>query len=281
MQIRLTGEASRHLVLDKSMLEDPRLSFRAKGLLAYLLAHPGFDLSNKRLLTSISLEGVDAVGTALKELEEAGYFRQAQEANEDGSIQTIGVVSPVSRIPLLESQHFDKPIIPNNEEIEPSDVPPHQEKPVTPAQRVIDQLNEFRKKAWDWARYTPISAKYAKNVEHINGRLADWTDTPTQRHFAIDGEIDPLEVVIAAVDIAGQVEAEAVDFDGKPIDGFGRKDAVPVVGDSLDHDVLWRKSGESYDLGALPADLRDKPVRLRFWMRQARIFALRSEQNQV
>ena len=173
MQIRLTGEASRHLVLDKSMLDDPRLSFRAKGLLAYLLAHPGFDLSNKRLLTSISLEGEDALGTALKELEEAGYFRQAQEANEDGSIQTLGVVSPVSRIPLLESQHFDKPLNPNNEGIEPSDVPPHQEKSVTPAQRIIDQLNVFRKKAWDWARYTPISAKYAKNVEHINGRLAD------------------------------------------------------------------------------------------------------------
>ncbi len=37
---------------------------------------------------------------------------------------------------------------------------------------------------------------------YINGRLADWTDTPTQRHFAIDGEIDPLEVVVAAVDPA-------------------------------------------------------------------------------
>lgn len=35
---------------------------------------------------------------------------------------------------------------------------------------------------------------------YINGRLADWTDTPTQRHFAIDGEISPLEIAIAAVD---------------------------------------------------------------------------------
>ncbi len=173
MQIRLAGDASRHLVLDKSMLEDPRLSFRAKGLLAYLLAHPGFDVSNKRLLTSVSLEGVDAVKTALKELEEAGYFRKAQEANEDGSIQTIGVVYSVSRIPLLESQRFEKDPISQNDEISPSTIPSLQEKPATPAQRIIDQLNELRKKAWDWARYTPISAKYAKNVEHINGRLSD------------------------------------------------------------------------------------------------------------
>ena len=34
---------------------------------------------------------------------------------------------------------------------------------------------------------------------YLNGRLADWTDTPAQRHFTIDGEVDPLEVAVAAV----------------------------------------------------------------------------------
>lgn len=34
---------------------------------------------------------------------------------------------------------------------------------------------------------------------YVNGQLADWTDTPAQRHFTIDGEIDPLEVGVAAV----------------------------------------------------------------------------------
>lgn len=173
MQIRLAGNASRHLVLDQSMLEDPRLSFRAKGLLAYLLAHPGFDVSNKRLLTSVSLEGVDAVKTALRELEEAGYFRKAQEANEDGSIQTIGIVYSITRLPLLESQSFEKDPVSRNDEIGPSPIASPQAEPGTPAQRIIDQLNKLRKQAWDWARYTPISAKYAKNIEHINGRLAN------------------------------------------------------------------------------------------------------------
>ncbi len=35
---------------------------------------------------------------------------------------------------------------------------------------------------------------------YINGRLADWTDAPAQRYFAVDAEIDPLEVTVAAVD---------------------------------------------------------------------------------
>jgi len=34
---------------------------------------------------------------------------------------------------------------------------------------------------------------------YLNGRLADWTDTPAQRHFAIDSETGPFEIVITAV----------------------------------------------------------------------------------
>jgi len=178
MQIRLSSDADRHLVIDKSILEDPRLSFRAKGLLAYLLAHPGIDLSNKRLLTSASLEGMDAVNTAIKELEDAGYLRRIQEPTEDGSAHTVGIVYPVSRIPVLEAQTY--PETPDTSDSESATVVPPSAKTSssTPAQRIVDELNVLRKKAWDWARYTPISAKYAKNVEHINGRLADGYEEP-------------------------------------------------------------------------------------------------------
>ena len=173
MRIRLAGNADRYLVLDKSMLEDSRLSFRAKGLLAYLLAHPELDLSCKRKLASVSLEGVDALDTAFKELEEAGYFRRTKELDEGGALQTIGIIYPISRIPLLESQRFEKPAtaepLSTGEDTSPSE----QEGKGIPAQRIIDRLNELRKQSWDWARYTPLSANYAKNVEHINGRLAD------------------------------------------------------------------------------------------------------------
>lgn len=176
MQIRLASDANRHLVLDRSMLDDARLSFRAKGLLAYLLSHPGMDAANKKLLTSVSLEGMDAIQTALKELEEAGYLRQIHEALEDGSIRTVGVVYPVSRIPVLEAQ----PLADTQAPVEP--VPASTKRPAakepsnSPAQRIVDHLNRLRRASWDWARYTPISAKYAKNVEHINGRLSEGYD---------------------------------------------------------------------------------------------------------
>ena len=178
MQIRLSSDASRHLVIDRSMLEDPRLSFRAKGLLAFLLSHPETDLSNKRSLTSVSLEGMDAINTALKELEEAGYFRRIQESNEDGSIRTLGIVYPASRIPVLEAQPVLAESTSQNSESTPAKNKAKEAAASTPAQRIVDHLNDLRKTAWDWARYTPISAKYAKNVEHINGRLANGYDEP-------------------------------------------------------------------------------------------------------
>ncbi len=169
MRIRLTGDARRHVVLDRSMIEDPRLSFRAKGLLAYLLSHPDADLSDRRMLTSASLEGIDAVETALAELEVAGYLRREEEKDEEGFSQSVARISPVSRIPVLEPELEDTSI-PSGPKRPPPSKKPSDE---SPAQRVIARLNELREFSWTWARYTPLSAKYAKNVEHINGRLAD------------------------------------------------------------------------------------------------------------
>ncbi|MEN6368727.1 MAG: hypothetical protein ABFD77_03395, partial [Thermotogota bacterium] len=40
-------------------------------------------------------------------------------------------------------------------------------------ERVIDRLNELRRHSWEWVRYTPLSAKHPKNVEHISGRLRE------------------------------------------------------------------------------------------------------------
>jgi hypothetical protein len=171
MRIRLTGDMHRQVVLHRSMIEDPRLSFRAKGLLAYLLSHPETDLSDKRTLTSVSLEGVDAIETALVELEDAGYFRKDQEKDETGTLRPVVLVSPISRIPVLEAQPMDEARPPQAQAKQGKGS--HKPGEILAVQRVIARLNELREQSWEWVRYTPLSSKYAKNVEHINGRLAD------------------------------------------------------------------------------------------------------------
>ncbi|MAE64767.1 MAG: hypothetical protein CMJ18_10915 [Phycisphaeraceae bacterium] len=74
----------------------------------------------------------------------------------------------------------------------------------------------------------------------------------------------------------GCIWPEAADPDGHAIAGFSRKDAVPMDGDRFDHPLQWKRDGKTYDLSALP-QRAETPVRLRFWMDNAKVFSLRTE----
>lgn len=57
-----------------SVLNDKNLSLRAKGLFAYIYGKPyGWEFSSLRMAQE-SIEGRDAIRTAIKELEDAGYL---------------------------------------------------------------------------------------------------------------------------------------------------------------------------------------------------------------
>jgi hypothetical protein len=71
-----------------------------------------------------------------------------------------------------------------------------------------------------------------------------------------------------ATSAAGSVEVELQDEAGRPLPGFALADAVPLFGDELDAMVKW-KSGN--DVSALAGT----PVRLRFVLKDADLFALR------
>ncbi|MGN6546091.1 MAG: HEAT repeat domain-containing protein, partial [Aureliella sp.] len=66
----------------------------------------------------------------------------------------------------------------------------------------------------------------------------------------------------------GLIEVEIQDESGKPIPGFSADDCVEVIGNETDRTVRW-KSGS--DL----SELVDKPVRLRFIMKDADLYAFR------
>lgn len=69
-----------------------------------------------------------------------------------------------------------------------------------------------------------------------------------------------------ATSAAGSVLVEIQDADGNPIAGFNEKDAEPTVGNEIKRVVHW-KSGSNV------SSLAGKPVRLRFVMRDAELFA--------
>lgn len=72
-----------------------------------------------------------------------------------------------------------------------------------------------------------------------------------------------------ATSAAGFIRVEILDPSGMPIEGFSANDMAPLVGDKLDAPVAWKKGT---DLSALIG----KPVRFRFLLKDADIFALRT-----
>lgn len=64
-------------MIQNAALEDERLSYKARGLLAYLLSRPpGWTTSAERLAKDSPREGRDAVLSGLKELEVIGYLHR-------------------------------------------------------------------------------------------------------------------------------------------------------------------------------------------------------------
>jgi hypothetical protein len=167
--IRVEREEDRRVALDRAFLEDPRLSFRAKGLLAYLLAQSDeetFDV--ERLGASFGERTADIVH-ALRQLESAGYYTRTGEVSGNVPLGA-GTLREVSLLPLLGSRHKDGPA---TQRADRNGIDPQGEAEAAAAERILVRLNELRQASWIWAKYTPLSARHAKNVEHIKGRLRE------------------------------------------------------------------------------------------------------------
>lgn len=73
-----------YVMLDKFSVNDSGLSWKAKGLLAYLLSKPDDWQVYERDVIAHARDSRDSVRAGLKELEAAGYIQRAQARNESG-----------------------------------------------------------------------------------------------------------------------------------------------------------------------------------------------------
>lgn len=74
----------RYTSIDRAALNDRRLSYRARGILAYLLDKPDDWKTNADSIAAAGNEGREAVRTALKELESVGYLKRRKWRGEKG-----------------------------------------------------------------------------------------------------------------------------------------------------------------------------------------------------
>lgn len=98
--IHRAPRAGKYTMIDRRALEDDRLSFKARGLLAYILSKP--DDWNIMMCDLIkqSPQGERAVQSALRELKQYGYARLARERN--GKTGFSGSRWDIHEVPIPE-----------------------------------------------------------------------------------------------------------------------------------------------------------------------------------
>ncbi|HEM4697783.1 TPA: helix-turn-helix domain-containing protein [Streptococcus suis] len=106
-----------YTVMSNHHLRNKELTLKAKGLLSQMLSLPenwDYTLAG---LSHINKESIDAIRTAVLELEKAGYIERSQGRDEKGKMTAITYTiyeqpqSPVLENPVLENPTSDKPIL--------------------------------------------------------------------------------------------------------------------------------------------------------------------------
>lgn len=92
MIVRSPRPTAAFTVLSNAVLRDSRLSFKARGLLAYLLSLPDNWQTSAEHLATQSPDGAYSIRTALTELEEAGFIRRTKHRDDLGRVRTVTTV---------------------------------------------------------------------------------------------------------------------------------------------------------------------------------------------
>ncbi|MHA4848744.1 helix-turn-helix domain-containing protein [Rhodococcus sp. MSC1_016] len=139
-------KADHFTILDNAALGDERLSFRARGVLAFILSKPADWRTSAESLARAAKEGRDAIRTALRELKDAGYI--VYEKIQDPQTGHWSTISTVYELPI------------DLDETDPQDpVAPRPEKPTsgnpTPGNPGLTQRNVLPRTETNHHRTTP------------------------------------------------------------------------------------------------------------------------------
>lgn len=95
-----------YTVLQNELLRDSRLSWKARGLLAFLLSQPPGWVTRTEHLSRVAPDGRDAVRTGLRELEAAGYLRRWRTRTAAGRWEWCSTVYDTPQDPVDNSESY-------------------------------------------------------------------------------------------------------------------------------------------------------------------------------
>lgn len=112
-------------------LKDARLSWKAKGIIAYVQMLPDNWVLNMRDLTNRATDGRDSLYSGIKELEKYGYCEKQMKRNPDGTIAGYAyeICDKAIFEPCTENPVTDAPQTENPDTVKPDTVKPDTENP--------------------------------------------------------------------------------------------------------------------------------------------------------
>lgn len=119
--IRVQKRPNNFVMIDKGFLENPNLSWKAKGILAYLLSKPNNWKVITRDLVNRSTDGKAAVYSGLKELKEYGYYIKCPIRNEEGT-RIVQWESTVYECPTESYKNTSVSLLTDFQEIEKQEI---------------------------------------------------------------------------------------------------------------------------------------------------------------
>lgn len=102
----------RFTTVDNTVLNDPELSWKAKGLFVYLWSQADeWDFYETEVVKH-STDGLSSLKSGLKELEEQGYLKRERQRDDKGHFKENNWI--LSENPILENRMLDNPILENS-----------------------------------------------------------------------------------------------------------------------------------------------------------------------
>jgi hypothetical protein len=102
------------------IIDDHRITFKATAVLIYILSKPDNWRTSTRHLSTVKKEGIDAVRTAMSELECAGYVQRRRYQDESGKWQYDTLVYDIP-------QPVNKSVKNTSPQVTPREGFPHEE----------------------------------------------------------------------------------------------------------------------------------------------------------
>jgi len=226
MAVFRIAKTQNYTVMSNTHLRDKTLTLKAKGLLSQMLSLPEDWNYTLRGLAYINKERLDAIGTAVQELEAAGYVTREQGRDARGRmapiVYTVYEQPQPPSSPCLENPDTDDPAPPrleNPDADNPSPGFPDSEKPaqlskdinnktdvssIHPSIRAadddsMDAMEAYRETLMENIGYDVLCQQYKTRADEIDELLELMLETvcSTKKTIRIGGEDKAAELVKA------------------------------------------------------------------------------------